>query len=261
MQVTDSQKLDGIMWMLVELNRKADQIMSGLSKLNVNVAQEGTDITALLAEWQTFLSDMQATLAGDDPDTAVAAAAALVAAQDAQVKQLTAAMQAADTVTGTDCDHDDPGAGRELRPHTPKAPRRPREMGAAGCSCLRRGSGALERGSRERCGGLGHPENLRDERADRSEEFGVGRVDELGDAEEAAGDVEHGPGVVLDGGLHVIGDVEGAGLGVFGVAGDLLDEAFDGAGLRGWRGGGCWLGHGWFLSVLAAWVRHGKEEG
>jgi len=64
-----------------------DKIMSGLTDLQAN-------ITAMQAEWTTFLADLTAALGNEDSDAAVEAAAQLVAAQ-------TSAMQAADPVTGT----------------------------------------------------------------------------------------------------------------------------------------------------------------
>jgi hypothetical protein len=64
-----------------------DKIMSGLTDLQAN-------ITAMQAEWTTFLSDLTTALGNEDSDAAVEAAAQLVAQQ-------TTAMQAADPITGT----------------------------------------------------------------------------------------------------------------------------------------------------------------
>jgi hypothetical protein len=61
---------------LDKLNRKVDDVMTGLTDLNANVA-------AMQAEWATFLSDMTAALANEDSDAAVESAAQLVAAQTA----------------------------------------------------------------------------------------------------------------------------------------------------------------------------------
>jgi len=99
--------------LLIQLNAKVDILMSGLADLQAaNSAQadaitaQGTAITGLLAEWSTFLADVQGALSNGDSDAAVEAASQLVVAQTAtiaeQTAQLTAqtaAMAAADPST------------------------------------------------------------------------------------------------------------------------------------------------------------------
>jgi peptidoglycan hydrolase CwlO-like protein len=75
--------------------------MSGLTDLQANVAAQGTALTALTAEWTTFLADMTEALSNEDSDAAVEAAAQLVAQQTQAITEQTAAMQGADPVTGT----------------------------------------------------------------------------------------------------------------------------------------------------------------
>ena len=73
--------------------------MSGLSDLNSNEAQEAADITTLVGVVGTLITDLQEALANDDADAAVEAASQIVAQQDAQLKQITAQLQAADPGT------------------------------------------------------------------------------------------------------------------------------------------------------------------
>ena len=97
-------------WLLQEikdqLNRieskvetKLEAIMSGLSDLTSNEAQESADITTLVSVVGTLITDLQAALANDDPDAAVEAASQIVAQQDAQLKQITAQLQGSDPGT------------------------------------------------------------------------------------------------------------------------------------------------------------------
>jgi DNA-binding FadR family transcriptional regulator len=97
--VCDPEKLDDIMWMLVRLNRKADQIMSGLTDLQQQVANLQAAMTAEESEQTQFLADIAEALANEDSDAAVEAASQLVAAQVTALQAQTAALAAADPAT------------------------------------------------------------------------------------------------------------------------------------------------------------------
>jgi uncharacterized coiled-coil protein SlyX len=79
-----------------QINRKVDILMSGLQDLQSSEAQEAADINTLVGVVQTLITDLQAALANTDSDAAVEAAAQIVAQQDAQLKAITAQLQAAD---------------------------------------------------------------------------------------------------------------------------------------------------------------------
>jgi len=79
-----------------QINRKVDALMSGLADLQSAEAQESADINTLVGVVNAFVTDLKAALANTDADAAVEAASAIVAAQDAQLKQITAQLQAAD---------------------------------------------------------------------------------------------------------------------------------------------------------------------
>lgn len=96
----NTNELREIIARLDRIESNQEKTVSGLTDLNANIA-------ALQAEWTTFLADMTTALSNEDSDAAVEAAAQLVAQQ-------TAALQAADPVTGT------PGA-TQTNPATPSA--------------------------------------------------------------------------------------------------------------------------------------------
>jgi len=77
-----SAQYEQVIIRLDQLKQKEDITLSGLTDL------QGA-ITAMQAEWTTFLADLTTALGNEDSDAAVEAAAQLVEAQ-------TAAMQAAD---------------------------------------------------------------------------------------------------------------------------------------------------------------------
>ena len=81
---------------LNRIERNQEEIMSGLTDLQTAEAQESADISTLLSVVGTLITDLQAALANDDSDAAVEAASQIVAQQDAQLKQITAQLQAAD---------------------------------------------------------------------------------------------------------------------------------------------------------------------
>lgn len=70
--------------------------MSGLADLTAAEAQETADINTLVGVVGALITDLKEALDNTDADAAVEAASAIVAQQDAQLKQVTAQLQGAD---------------------------------------------------------------------------------------------------------------------------------------------------------------------
>jgi predicted transcriptional regulator len=78
------------------LNRIEATLMSGLSDLQANLTGLAQALTTALADELKVLADIAAALQNGDSDTAVEAAAQLVAQRTEQVQQLQAGLDAAD---------------------------------------------------------------------------------------------------------------------------------------------------------------------
>jgi peptidoglycan hydrolase CwlO-like protein len=81
--------------------KNQETLMSGLSDAQAALAAQGTDITALLAEQNTFLTDIQNAVAAGDSDAAVEAIAQQISANNAQIESVTSALQAGDPANAT----------------------------------------------------------------------------------------------------------------------------------------------------------------
>lgn len=95
------ESLANIEAQLATIIKNQGVIMSGLSDAQAALAAQGTDITALLTEQNTFLADVKTALENGDSDAAVEALAQQIETNNAQIESVTAALQAGDPVSGT----------------------------------------------------------------------------------------------------------------------------------------------------------------
>jgi hypothetical protein len=87
--------------MLATIIKNQGVIMSGLTDAQAALAKQGTDITELLAEQNTLLTDVQEAIASGDPDAAVELLANQISANNSQIESVTAALQAGDPANAT----------------------------------------------------------------------------------------------------------------------------------------------------------------